>query len=447
MSKSILIVALWAAHAASGAITYPGHADTADRLVVYGRVIDHPGGEVVYKTRAANAWSFTAATTPAQAQVVSVGITTNQVADYDLIEQTTVTGNSVEVSYQIQQRRKVEAVTVVAPTAIVNGTQVTATANGEVLVELRSPSYSAFVVFQGAVSTVTVQTDELPDAGSAWKSVHDEALIYLPDAVPTTTTLDAFSPYYPEFGTAILSQGDLLRNPSCWLAGFDLTAISMWNSEGKNRRRGTAISPRHVLFATHYTVAPGEKIYFLTAANELVTRTITALTAVPDSEDITIALLDSDLPTTISPMKTLGADWTTYFPAGILDLPVIVMDQDATYRMSAGADYGERGLGFDTLVFAPSMSLAGNRFQYHYPTFTAVPGYEGWQSATQDGDSGNPAFIIIAGEPVLLCSLWFSTGGPSTAAYATQINATMESLSPGGYQLTHPDLSGFNTYP
>jgi len=65
-----------------------------------------------------------------------------------------------------------------------------------------------------------------------------------------------------------------------------------------------------------------------------------------------------------------------------------------------------------------------------------------------NGDSGNPMFIIVNDQPVLL-TVWTSGGpgrGTSVTAFKDDINGMMNDLG-GGYQLEEIDLSGFNVLP
>jgi hypothetical protein len=63
-------------------------------------------------------------------------------------------------------------------------------------------------------------------------------------------------------------------------------------------------------------------------------------------------------------------------------------------------------------------------------------------------DSGNPVFILINGQPILL-TVW-TRGGPgigtSVTAFKADINQLMSDLG-GGYQLTEVDLTGFTPLP
>ena len=53
------------------------------------------------------------------------------------------------------------------------------------------------------------------------------------------------------------------RDASCWANDIvaKLTAISPWNSHGSYTQAGVLISPRHVLFATHFFPPDGTSLY------------------------------------------------------------------------------------------------------------------------------------------------------------------------------------------
>ncbi|MEN9841224.1 MAG: hypothetical protein RL376_1024, partial [Verrucomicrobiota bacterium] len=63
------------------------------------------------------------------------------------------------------------------------------------------------------------------------------------------------------------------------------------------------------------------------------------------------------------------------------------------------------------------------------------------------GDSGNPAFLIINGQLVLLTCWTYGGGGSGTSVHNQKaaINTLMTTLG-GGYQLTPVDLSAFPSY-
>ena len=89
---------------------------------------------------------------------------------------------------------------------------------------------------------------------------------------------------------------------------------------------------------------------------------------------------------------------------------------------------------------------------FHLPIYGARTNY--YDSSINDlggpgvreNDSGNPAFIILNDEPVLL-TLWVGGGGGSgtpITSFKSEINEIMSSL---GYALTEIDLLNFDTIP
>ena len=210
------------------------------------------------------------------------------------------------------------------------------------------------------------------------------------------------------------------RKPRCWAASIDLTGLSPWNQTGGRTRAGTLISPRHIAFAKHFPLSttPGNnQLVFVTADDVTVTRSVIAV-AYPGG-DIGIGLLDQDVPSTISFHKVLPLDWRTYIQQWT-GLPMLHLDQE------------EKAVVRD-------LASLNNNCQHRDPTDPLrIP----FSEEIIGGDSGNPAFLLIGGEAILILTHWTALIGPSYSYWTDEINAVMTALG-GGYQLTSYDLNAF----
>ena len=232
------------------------------------------------------------------------------------------------------------------------------------------------------------------------------------------------------------ANGVFIRNTNCWAIELDLTCCSPWNSCSAQYRAGTLISPRHVLFAAHFDQIPtNSTLTFVDRQNNVVTRTLVAKKRHPDFvfnyPDITVGLLDSDVPTNqISFAKVLSDDYADYIRDGAR-LPAIRLDQE---EKALVGDVWYVTLSGPTFESACIVSIDPSRLAF----FEDVINY----------DSGNPAFILINGQPVLL-TVWtegLAGSGTSATAFKADINQLMSDLS-GGYQLTEIELSNFSPLP
>lgn len=241
------------------------------------------------------------------------------------------------------------------------------------------------------------------------------------------------------FSTQDHTTPSYVRNTSCWGASFAsaLTAISPWNSQLGVYYSGVLVSPRHVIFATHFMPMPGAVLRFVTTGNVVVERTLSALTPLTQSQayypDIAVGLLDSDVPGTIAFARVLPSDWAAKLPSlsAANAVPCITTDQ-------------EEKLLVRELTIMPSSTTP-------YATVAMMMPADAQRRAFYEdvvgGDSGNPACLVVNGQLVLL-TVWTSGGagsGTSVYAFKSAINAAMTSLG-GGYTLTDADLSGFNSY-
>jgi hypothetical protein len=223
------------------------------------------------------------------------------------------------------------------------------------------------------------------------------------------------------------------RNASFWASDVDLTCCSVWNSSGLNTMAGTLISPRHILFAAHYQIATDATVRFVAANGTVVNRTMTAKAVHPNfvypfSNDIAIGILDSDVPAGVSFARVLPANFASYLPtvSSTARIPALVLDQE------------EKGLVLD-LAFMTSG--VGGAFPTNAQRLL-------FAESVVVGDSGNPVFLIVNGQPVLISVLTSGGqgfGGTNISAHCGTVNGMMTSLG-GGYQLTYADLSAFPAY-
>lgn len=278
-----------------------------------------------------------------------------------------------------------------------------------------------FLILFLFLAVVTVPAVAEPDPGSLAREVRDAVDLRIEGKDPATAA-------------ALFSAGDRVVewNAQCWAAdlAWHLTALSVWNSQDGPRRAGVLISPRHLLFAAHFSVVAGAMVRFIAADGTVVQRTLTAVKVHPEFKpnypDIAIGVLDADVPSSISFVKVLPDDWRRKIPSPG-GLPVLSLDQWDRAGVRDVAVIGEQ-----SIVYREPQS-PGRAALYH---------------ALIVGDSGKPAFWIIGNELVLL-NVWTGGGAGSGTWLVPQkaaINAMMKELG-GGYQLTDIDLSGFPSYP
>lgn len=228
-----------------------------------------------------------------------------------------------------------------------------------------------------------------------------------------------------------------VRNVNFWAADLAqrLTCISPWNSSGGNTRAGTLITPRHIVFAAHYEISENSTIRFITADNQVVTRTMVGRRRHPDYgvlfPDLTVGVLDSDLPPSITHCLVSPGDFEKFMPS-ILELrvPGLVLDKQ------------ENGLVHDLDRLTEQV-----RYRLSDDPHRAL-----FSEEIIGGDSGNPAFLIIE-DQLVLQTVWTLGGGgigTDTGDFIADLNqmiADVDALAGNGgtgYTLTEVDLS---TYP
>ncbi len=213
---------------------------------------------------------------------------------------------------------------------------------------------------------------------------------------------------------------------------LDLTGASPWNSNLDFRQAGVLISPRHIVFAKHYPIANGSTVIFITDDNTIVTRTLQAQMSVvfqPElPDDVQLGVLDSDVPPGIAFYPVISKELMDQY-LGERRFPFFIFDQEAK------AIVGE----VDYVIDSYYEHAALNHFIPN-ATSTRFSFFE----ELVEGDSGQPGFFLIHGQPILALTTTTGGRGPFYGAYVEAINDAIITLgNDGGYQLSTYDLSCF----
>lgn len=227
------------------------------------------------------------------------------------------------------------------------------------------------------------------------------------------------------------------RNPNHVLSAVDLTGISAPRNYAQDGWNGgtcaTAISPQHIISANHWHLEVGRVHYFVTADNQVISRTLTGGMRV-GSTDIWIGHLDAPLPASIKPMKILPANFATKLPQRTDALNDRIYQVPAALVFNASGDIHVGGF----IDWSTGLS-----------EFSEFPGgqFRNWYKGGTYG-SGSVVFTVINSEPVLLFCLYLAGYlGPAVHKYASEINTAMTTLHGSvAYQLSYVDLTGFTSF-
>ena len=192
-----------------------------------------------------------------------------------------------------------------------------------------------------------------------------------------------------------------------------LTCISPYNSDGSNKKAGVAITPRHIICATHYKIAVGSTIRFITRQNSVVDRTVVGTVSI-GSSDIEIQILDSDLPSSITPCKVLPSNYASYLPADLALMPFLALDQE------------EKGLVGEIRTVFPDTKTVNWLSQPNNQALTAQRRAFGEEVVTFD--SGNPMFFVTKTQLWLFSTAFHAFDGPLLSNYISEINTAINTL-------------------
>lgn len=212
-------------------------------------------------------------------------------------------------------------------------------------------------------------------------------------------------------------------NEKFWLRDVDFSCVSPWNDSCGTLRAGTAISKRHVIFAKHFPLWKGVRILFVGQDGQVCPRSIEATKEVPKS-DILIGLLNAELTPNIKPAKILPLDYEKYVGRGG-GLPVVTFDQHENVYLTEL-----------TIIVTPECG------RWQGSIYPKDERRHAFRHPMIGGDSGNPAFLLIGNEPILLYCLKAGNagGGPAIHRYRNEIQKAMDELCLG-YKLEAFDFA------
>ena len=211
------------------------------------------------------------------------------------------------------------------------------------------------------------------------------------------------------------SHDNFKPNPKFWGRGIDFSCASPWNSGGGRLRAGTLISKRHIVFAKHFPLWSGVRILFVDDEGQVCPLRIESTKGI-DKTDIMVGLLNYEVTPNIRPAKILPPDADKYIGMGT-GMPVLTLTQ-------------WEKLSISEISYIPTN---GSRNCTIYSRAPADKSREVFAEGLIIGDSGNPAFILINGEPVLLYCLYGGGRGSGSALhlYSREIQKAMDELCLG----------------
>ena len=222
-----------------------------------------------------------------------------------------------------------------------------------------------------------------------------------------------------------------------WLQGvkgLSATCLALSNSLG-GQGCVTMISPRHCLYANHMHLPPGHfTAVFLDTNNVIYWRTNMQNVFITD--DISVGILDSDLPQSVGFLPVLPTNFTNYLPSN-----------SSSYVQGIGMNQ-------DKCMFSQPMTL-GNPEVVWSSGNTAPFGLQtNWNVHLRGGDSSNPEVLLVGNQFVLVShnhteetNTWTGSG-PNYVFQFNAINQNMHYLSTNNnvgtdYQLTTFSLTNW----
>tara|TARA_R100000734_G_C3314598_1_gene106223 strand:- start:629 stop:1885 length:1257 start_codon:yes stop_codon:yes gene_type:complete len=250
------------------------------------------------------------------------------------------------------------------------------------------------------------------------KEATDQIELNITDSMDLATNGSMFVDYTDPAGTLEGGGFNASRSNNFWGKDIDFTAVSVWNNRGfdspKDFRKiaATAITKRHIVMAEHFKLVAGDIVYFSDSNGTWVARTVQAISD-HASADITVGVLSEELPETVKPVKVVPSNINTYFRRNTSSNLI----NNFFKPIGVCFDFEKKGI----LMELSSANDGSNDFAILTSNSIPIP-FRNLSESIVAGDSGNPCFLIIDGEAILIGTFRTSSKGPAFANYISDIN-------------------------
>lgn len=231
----------------------------------------------------------------------------------------------------------------------------------------------------------------------------------------------------------------LQKDENNWAYNIDLSCASPWNGWHARLEAGVLVTRRHAVFAKHYLFNQGSgnrRLYFRPRNGGVYAATVIA-TNVSHLTDIAVALLEEDVPASVSSVSILPSDYADYIKIGT-GLPLLTFD------------YEEKTLIHDIA----ELPLASGNATANFPV---NPLRYAQTEPIAIGDSGNPRFLIVNTTPIFVGTIYGSLNSPGFGPFMTgwreEVQCLIDELSLGAglntnsYRITEYDFSQYPKLP